>query len=112
MLKSIKKILLREQREVKENLSELEKDDPVTTPSVAESTEPGTDSFIADAHGKTLILGWQLKKMSKSIKDALYRIAHGTYGKCENCGKKIEAGRLLAMPTARYCLACSKKMSK
>lgn len=112
MLKSIKKILLRQQREIKGNLSELEKDDPVTTPSLAESTEPGTDSFIADAHGKTLIFADQLKRASKNIKDALYRIGHGTYGKCENCGKKIEAGRLLAMPTARYCLSCSKKMSK
>lgn len=111
-LKSIKKILLRQQREVEENLEEIEKDDPVTTPSLVESSEPGTDSFIADAHSKTLVLGNQLKRTSKSIKDALKRIAHGTYGKCENCGKQVEIGRFFAMPTARYCLNCSKKIQK
>ena len=111
-LKYIKKILLNQQREIEENLEEMEKDDPATQPSLVESSEPGTDSFIAEAHSKTLVLGDQLKKMSKSIKDALYRIAHGAYGKCENCGKRIELGRLLAMPTARYCLTCSKKISR
>ena len=54
----------------------------------------------------------QLKKAHTSIKVALAKITKGTYGRCEKCGKQIEEGRLLAMPTAQYCVKCSQKASK
>lgn len=111
-LNLIKKYLLREKREVDKNLKEVEEDDPAKSPSLAESSEPGTDSYIADTHTKDVVLENQLKKVSNSIKNALLKIRKGTYGKCEKCGKQIELGRLLAMPTAQYCLSCSKKLAK
>lgn len=110
-LDSIKRLLLRQQKEVEKNLKEVEDDDPAKADSVAETSEPGTDSYIADAHTKTVVLGEKLKKTNTSIKTALSKISKGTYGKCEKCGKQIEIGRLLAMPTAQYCLSCSKKNS-
>lgn len=109
-LDSIKKHLLRQKREVDKNMVEIEKDDPARSPALAESSEPGTDSYIADSHTKILVLKNQLLKMSNNIKATLSKIKSGTYGKCENCGKQIEAGRLLAMPTAQYCVSCSKKI--
>jgi len=108
-LNSIKRYLLREQRQVEKNIKEVEEDDPVKSPALAESSEPGTDSYIADTHTKTVVLEQQLKKTKTSIKEALLKIKNGTYGKCEKCGKQIELGRLLAMPTASRCLSCSKK---
>lgn len=111
-INNIKRLLLRQQKEVEENLREIEEDDPAKPPELAESSEPGTDSYIADIHTKTLVLTSQLKKTSINIKNALLKIRKGTYGKCENCGKQIELGRLLAMPTAQYCVSCSKKISK
>lgn len=105
----IKKKLLKEQREVEKNLKEVEEDDPAKSDGLVEASEPGTDSYIADVHTKTLILGGQLKKTSKSIQKALLKIKKGSYGKCEKCGKQIEVGRLMAMPIAQYCLSCSKK---
>lgn len=108
----IKSLLLRQQKEIEKNLTEVEKDDPVKGESLAESSEPGTDSYIADSHTRTVALAQQLKKANTSIKIALLKITKGTYGKCEKCGKRIEVGRLLAMPTATYCLSCSKKTSK
>ena len=111
-LNNIKKLLHRQQREVEENIKEIEADDPAKPPELAESSEPGTDSYIADTHIKTVAIENQLKKASTSIKTALLKIRKGTYGKCENCGKQIELGRLIAMPTAQYCVACSKKISK
>lgn len=111
-LNLLKKYLLREQKEVDKRLKEVEEDDPALSPALAESSEPGTDSYIADIHTKTLVLGNQLKKTSNSIKNALLKIRKGTYGKCEKCGKQIELGRLLAMPIAQYCLSCSKKLLK
>lgn len=108
----IKKHLLRQQREVDKNLKEVEEDDPASSPSLAESSEPGTDSYIADVHTKNIVLGQQLKSAKTSIKTALFKIKKGSYGKCEKCGKQIEVGRLLAMPTAQYCLLCSNTNSK
>lgn len=109
---SIKNLLLRQQKEVEKNLKEVENDDPVKGESLAESSEPGTDSYIADSHTRTVALEQQLKKANTSIKVALSKITKGTYGKCEKCGKQIGIARLLAMPTAQYCLTCSKKNSK
>ena len=37
---------------------------------------------------------------------ALARIEQGTYGRCEACAGAIGRQRLLALPTARYCIAC------
>ncbi len=108
----IKKYLQKEQREVEESLREVEEDDPAKSPALAETSEPGTDSYIADSHTKTVVLGQQLKKTDNSIKKALLKIKNGTYGKCEKCDKQIEIGRLLAMPIAQYCLSDSKKISK
>lgn len=108
----IKKKLLNQQKEVEKDLVEVMEDDPAKSPDLAESSEPGTDSYIADAHNRIVVLGANLKKLRDNIKSSLIKIQKGTYGKCEKCGKQIEIGRLLIMPTAEYCLLDSKKLSK
>lgn len=108
----LKKYLIKQEKEVDKNLKEVIEDDPVNSPALAESSEPGTDSYIADTHTKNIVLEKQLKDAKTSIKTALLKIKKGTYGKCENCGKQIEVGRLLAMPTAQYCVSCSQKKLK
>lgn len=111
-LETIKKLLIRQQKEIEKNLEEAEKDDPVKGDSLAESSEPGTDSYIAETHGKTLVVEQELKKTGNSIKIALAKIGKGTYGGCESCGKPVGVKRLFAMPTARLCLDCSSKPQK
>ena len=111
-LNTIKKLLQRQQKQIEKNIKEVDEDDPVKSPSLAESSEPGTDSYIADIHTKTLVLKNNLTLLSKNIQKALLKIRAGTYGKCEKCKKGIELGRLLAMPTAAYCFTCSKKATK
>lgn len=111
-VESIKKELIKEQQEVEENLKELEEEDPAKGNELAETSEPGTDAYIADSHAKTLVVEDQLKQTYKSIKKALGKIGNGTYGKCENCGKPIGIKRLLAMPIAALCLDCSAKKKK
>lgn len=39
--------------------------------------------------------------------EALHRMDLGTYGRCETCGGAIGRQRLLALPTARFCIACA-----
>ncbi len=111
-INNIKDLLQSQQKDIEKSLKEVENDDPVKEESLAESSEPGTDSYIADSHIRTVALEEQLKKAHTSISTALSKITEGIYGKCEKCGKQIEVARLLAMPTAQYCLSCSKKNSK
>ena len=40
------------------------------------------------------------------IKAALARMDQGRYGICERCEKPIPVERLVAIPHARYCVAC------
>lgn len=108
----IKRHLHRQQKEIDKNLKDVGEDDPAKSPALAETSEPGTDSYIADTHTKTLVLQQQLKSAKTSITTALLKIKKGTYGKCERCDKNIEIGRIMAMPTAQYCLSCTNRKSK
>ncbi|MEW5766441.1 MAG: TraR/DksA C4-type zinc finger protein [bacterium] len=44
------------------------------------------------------------------IDEALYRIRDGKFGICEGCGEEINSHRLEAVPYARFCIECQKKM--
>ena len=44
------------------------------------------------------------------IEDALARLASGAYGRCQACGVAISSARLWAMPTARHCVECQRKL--
>ncbi|WP_344075671.1 TraR/DksA family transcriptional regulator [Luedemannella helvata] len=40
---------------------------------------------------------------------ALARLAEGTYGTCERCGRPIDPERLAARPAARTCITCASR---
>jgi DnaK suppressor protein len=42
----------------------------------------------------------------RRVDDALDRIENGSYGECLACGKKVQTGRLDAVPWARHCIEC------
>lgn len=48
----------------------------------------------------------------KQVRAALDRMRDGTYGKCLDCGRPIEAARLDAVPWTPYCLADQEKHDK
>lgn len=107
--KALKNKLLRKQKEVEVELKDLEKKDPVMLDGLAESTEPGTESWMADVHNQVVAVNHNLQFLLKKIKKSLSNMKKGKYGECENCGKPIESARLEAMPTATLCVSCSKK---
>lgn len=107
-VEKIKKVLLRQQKKVEDDLKAIEDDDPVMENSVAEASEPGTDSWLADTHSRVVAVKENLLDLLNKTKKALANLNTGKYGKCENCGNKIELDRLEAMPTATLCIACSK----
>lgn len=111
-LQTLKRVLLRKQREVEQNLRSVKKEDPISEDGLAETTETGTASWLAEAHSRTVALSGVLTNVAGNIKKALLKIRKGTYGKCEECGRQIDIKRLLAMPTATLCLSCSQKQTK
>jgi DnaK suppressor protein len=48
----------------------------------------------------------------EEIDAALGRIAEGTYGECEECGRDIGAARLEVQPTARFCIECQQRLEQ
>ena len=63
----------------------------------------------AQEYDNMLSLEHSLELNLKDVKSALEKIQNGTYGTCENCGKKIAEERLLVCPEAKTCMACNKK---
>jgi DnaK suppressor protein len=48
----------------------------------------------------------------RRIDDALQRIETGEYGNCVECGKKVQTGRLDAVPWARHCIECQEMQDR
>ena len=64
----------------------------------------GSDNFEQEL---TLSLVGSEKEALDKIEAALDRIADGSYGKCEDCGKKIPEPRLEAIPYTSSCVQCA-----
>ena len=64
----------------------------------------GSDNFEQEL---TLSLVGSEKEALDKIEFALERIAEGSYGKCEDCGKKIPESRLEAIPYTTVCVQCA-----
>ncbi|UIJ33549.1 TraR/DksA C4-type zinc finger protein [Allobranchiibius sp. GilTou73] len=52
------------------------------------------------------------REMLEQSQHALDRIADGTYGICESCGKPIGKLRLQAFPRATLCMQCKQKQER
>jgi len=48
-------------------------------------------------------------KLLRAIEDALTRIRNQDFGKCEECGERISAARLEAVPWTRWCRDCKER---
>jgi RNA polymerase-binding protein DksA len=78
-----------------------------TRPELAGPAPDAGDSsvadLIADIDQSELIRDTQ---EFRELEAARERIAGGTYGTCEDCGRDIGIARLRAQPTARRCVEC------
>lgn len=57
-------------------------------------------------------LGDNESRQITAVVAALGRVADGTYGKCVECGHRIEAGRLRALPEAAMCNHCATELEQ
>jgi RNA polymerase-binding protein DksA len=69
----------------------------------------GTDAFEQE---NTLNLLQNEEQVLADIAAALERIDQGAYGRCEECDAEIPEARLRALPYARYCVECARKLEK
>ena len=56
-----------------------------------------------------LALFQRTRDKEESIRAALRRIAEGTYGVCQRCGKRIDRDRLEIIPDASLCIECARQ---
>lgn len=71
-----------------------------------ERGEPETATYERE---RVLSLVENVKDLLEQTDHALEKIAAGTYGTCEACGKSIEAARLKALPYASLCISCKRR---
>jgi RNA polymerase-binding transcription factor DksA len=57
-------------------------------------------------HSQDAIAATRAHARAHAAMAAAGRIAGGTYGICQACGKTIPSQRLLAVPLTRFCLPC------
>jgi DnaK suppressor protein len=101
--------LVEERRDLQGQFDELEQSTFSTNQSDL-TGEMGFDEEYADAGTATfererdLSLVNNLRDLMERIDKALVKIAEGTYGLCDRCGKPIEKLRLKALPYANLCI--------
>jgi RNA polymerase-binding transcription factor DksA len=69
----------------------------------------GTDNFEQEF---TLNLLANEEQVLGEISAALERMKEGTFGRCEECTGAIPKTRLKALPYARYCVECARKLEQ
>jgi DnaK suppressor protein len=80
-----------------------------------EGSELSYDPNFADSsqvtaeRGEAEALAQNLQETLAEVEHALGKLAQGTYGACERCGRPIAEARLEAKPAARYCIDCASK---
>ncbi len=52
------------------------------------------------------------EELLDEVNQALQRIEKGTFGRCESCRREIPKGRLDAVPYARLCVGCARKLEE
>lgn len=69
----------------------------------------GTETF---ERGKDLAIRGNLEARLRDVEAALERVAAGTYGRCQACGREIPVERLAAMPETPYCVDCLTRVER
>lgn len=112
MEKDIEKKLELEKDSLEEQLELYKTEDPLRDPNQSSSHTNDDIITVAEGHDRITATRLELKQRLSEVRNALGKLLNGSYGKCENCKKDIEAARLMVLPTARYCMGCESKLGK
>lgn len=104
--------LAEEHRAAQERLTALSREyDGVVAASESSNADDEHDpegSTIAFERSQLGALIAQTRTHLREVEAARARLADGSYGICESCGRPIAPGRLSARPTARRCIDCAR----
>ena len=109
-LEFYKALLQQVRREISHDIDDLEADAFATDGdrlSVDNPADIGSESFSQEF---SLELLQRDEATLGEIDDALDRVGNGTYGLCETCEEPIPKARLNAVPHARNCVDCQRKV--
>lgn len=106
-----------EQVELREQLTTIEEEAFAATQSELagdvglddESADAGTATFERE---KDLSIENNVRDLLAKIDRALKRIAEGSYGTCDRCGKPIEKARVKALPYVDLCIKDAQAQSR
>ena len=109
--------LQQERKELQTQLATIEEDAFSSTQSDLagdvglddESADAGTATFERE---KDLSIEQNVRDLLHKIDGALKRMADGTYGICERCGRPIEKTRIKALPYVDLCIKDAKAQSR
>jgi DnaK suppressor protein len=91
--------------ELRESLTEATEDverEPMGDPSAGDHiADAGSEMF---ERSRDLSIVQDLDAQLADIEHARSRLANGTYGTCEACGRPIDPARLAARPATRFCI--------
>jgi RNA polymerase-binding transcription factor DksA len=114
-LEALHQRLLEEQQRLKHELYELTSGDESvsTTDPILDSGGMASDQAddadaLTDAERNRALIT-HTQGMLTQVDEALARFDAGTYGKCTNCGRPIQPGRLQALPYVALCIDCQTK---
>jgi DnaK suppressor protein len=105
-----KQRLLDKERELVEEMERLE--DAARDTGETEVRDTIDDATVSQSTSEALQEDAIASQTLTQVRDALKRIADGTYGRCIACGHQIEAARLEAVPWAAYCLEDQQKQDQ
>ncbi|MDQ5961313.1 MAG: hypothetical protein QG581_234 [Patescibacteria group bacterium] len=107
LLQEFKARLETEKNRLEAELSRFAK--PTDVPGNYETTfqdmgnERDENTSEVEEYVDNLGLETNLEGQLQEVDEAISRVAVGSYGKCEKCGKNINPERLKAYPSARVC---------
>jgi DnaK suppressor protein len=106
-LKPVEEMLTAERDDLLRQISEIEARFSGEDKTEAREDEGEPETITTDRE-RDLSLLETAKDLLDQVERALRKVADGTYGVCANCGKKIEAARVKALPHASLCIACKR----
>lgn len=105
-IKELEKCLRDKERDL---LADMARTETEARESRVAEVENGADYSVSSEVKESLLYettaDWNL---FTQVRDALQRIENGTYGRCVDCGRRIDAARLESVPWTPYCLADEK----
>ena len=94
----------------------IKEEDKRMIQAVQEEDRPPGEHELSGAPSQSVAKEIALESSEKRIwqeaVDALERIDKGTYGQCQQCGRRIPERRLEAIPYTRFCIDCERKMER